>query len=330
MNVLDRDTIARDDPATSALHDILIRAYDDLVEALAVAGQVGLLRADIEIHPALRFTWWSILELAAAEGQLRRLVDTTLHDPTIAAWHPRIKEVLDVPASGVLPETEQAAQTGRGSKAGERGRETRVGDRSRLWEPGTVIDGRFLDGSARLRDRVERTAMEWFEYTDLKLEFGNVADAPVRVSFKQPGSWSYMAKQALDVAPTEPTVNFGWFADSDREEQRRVVLHEFGHVLGLMHEQQNPSSTINWNRKKVYEAFMGPPNHWTREQIDQQFFAIWSPGYFPLHKVFDRESIMIFPIAKELLRSGDEIGWNRELSAVDKQFAAALYPKRSK
>ena len=101
-------------------------------------------------------------------------------------------------------------------------------------------------------------------------------------------------------------------------------------MLGLLHEQQNPASTIQWNRSKVYDSFTGPPNYWTREQIDQHFFAIWAPGYFPLHKVFDRESIMIFPIQAELLRSGPEIGWNRALSGVDRQFVAALYPKPSR
>jgi hypothetical protein len=139
-----------------------------------------------------------------------------------------------------------------------RGNQTDVGDRAKLWKPGTVLDARFLDGPARLRARVEKLAREWFEYTDLKIEFGNVADAPLRISFKQPGSWSYLATEALDVAATQPTINFGWVdLDTDPAEVQRVVLHEFGHVLGLHHEQQNPVSAIKWNRRKVYETFTG-------------------------------------------------------------------------
>jgi hypothetical protein len=330
MNVLDRDPLARDDPTTIALHELLIRAYDDHVEAFALAGQVGILRADIEVYPKLRFTWWSILEIAAAEKQLRRLVDTALRDPTVAGWHAQIRQVIEVPAGGLMAEGERQPGGEANTDAKGRGNQTDVGDRAKLWKPGTALGARFLDGPARLRARVEKLAREWFEYTDLKIEFGNVADAPLRISFKQPGSWSYLATEALEVAATQPTVNFGWVdLDTDPAEVQRVVLHEFGHVLGLHHEQQNPVSAIKWNRRKVYETFTGPPNHWSRTQVDQQFFGIWTPGYFPVHKVFDPQSIMMFPIPKELLRSGPEIGWNGSLSGVDKQFAAALYPKRS-
>lgn len=330
VNVLDRDVIARDDPTTIALLEVLIQAYDDHVEAFSLAGQVGILRADIEYYPKLRFTWWSILEIAAAEGQLRRLVDKALRDPTSVGWHPQIRQVIEVPAGGLMAEDEGASDGEAGTDAKGRGNRTDVGDRAKLWKPGSVLDARFLDGPARLRERVEKVATQWFEYTDLKIEFGNVADAPLRISFKLPGSWSFMATDALTVPVAEPTVNFGWVnLDTDPAEVQRVVLHEFGHVLGLQHEQQNPVSAIKWNRKKVYETFTGPPNHWSREQVDQQFFAIWTPGYFPVHKVFDSQSIMMFPIPKELLRSGPEIGWNGSLSGVDRQFAAALYPKRS-
>jgi serralysin len=330
VNVLDRDEVARDDPTIIALHDLLIRAYDDAVEAFAIAGQVGILRADIAVDPKLRFTWWSILEIAAGEGQLRRLVDTALRDPTIAGWHAQIRQVIEVPAGGLMAEGEKARGGRPTTDAQGQGTRTDVGDRVHLWKSGTVLDARFLDGPAKLRDRVEKIARQWFEYTDLKIEFGNVVDAPIRVSFKLDGSWSFMGTNALSIPMTQPTVNFGWVnQDTDPAEVQRVVLHEFGHVVGLHHEQQNPVSDIKWNRRKVYEAFTGPPNHWSRAEVDQQFFGIWSPGYYPVHKVFDPQSIMMFPIPKEWLRSGPEIGWNGSLSGVDKQFAAALYPKRS-
>jgi serralysin len=330
LSVLDHDRIARDDPTTIALHEILIRAYDDDVEALSLAGQVGILRADIERYPKLRHTWWSILEVAAAEGQLRRLVDTALQDPTIAGWHPKIREVIHVPSGRLVQKDKQQPKGETQTDARGEGTQTRVGNRAKLWEPGTVLRAKFLDGPTRLRDRVEKIAMEWFEYADLKMEFGNADDAQIRVSFKLDGSWSYLGPDALMVAPTEPTINFGWVnLDTPQAEVQRVVRHEFGHVMGLQHEQQNPVSTIKWNRRKVYEAYTGPPNFWSRETVDQHFFAIWAPGYYPVHKVFDPDSIMIFPIPSDLLRSGPEIGWNGNLSGVDKQFVAALYPKRS-
>jgi hypothetical protein len=109
----------------------------------------------------------------------------------------------------------------------------------------------------------------------------------------------------------------------------RVVLHEFGHVLGLQHETGNPASTIEWDRPAVYKDLQGPPNYWTRQTIDTVFFAIWPPGYFPVHKVFDPNSIMMVPGDAKHVRGGNPPGWNMRLSPLDRQFAAALYPQRT-
>jgi len=51
MDALDRAKLNRKDEQIVHLHEIFIRAYDDLYEALALAGQVGVLKADISIYP---------------------------------------------------------------------------------------------------------------------------------------------------------------------------------------------------------------------------------------------------------------------------------------
>ena len=99
MDALDRAKLNRKDEQIVHLHEIFIRAYDDLYEALALAGQVGVLKADISIYPKLRNTWWSILEESAKEHQLRRLVEIALSDPTSESWHDQISAVLAAPPS---------------------------------------------------------------------------------------------------------------------------------------------------------------------------------------------------------------------------------------
>ena len=171
-------------------------------------------------------------------------------------------------------------------------------------------------------------ANQWLEYANLKFDFGEHKKAQIRISFdKLGGSWAYQGKDALSVPAAEPTVNFGWLTEtSSREEVEKVVLHEFGHVLGLQHEHGNPASTLNWNRPKVYELLGGPPNRWSRNEVDHFVFAIWPPSYFPVHKVYDPDSIMMFQMSADYFVEGDGIKDNTQLSPLDKQFAAALYP----
>jgi hypothetical protein len=42
---------------------------------------------------------------------------------------------------------------------------------------------------------------------------------------------------------------------------------------------------------------------------------------------FDPQSIMLYPVPKELTKGGFEIPWsNSELSALDKEFIGKMYP----
>jgi serralysin len=328
MSFLDDPILRQDDPNMVALHDILIRAYDDLYEALAISGSVGILQADIAVQPKMRYTWWSILEEAARERRLRRLVHEVLSDPTSAASHDKILGILDIPQSELTVEDKVELAPGATSQQAHL---PTTGTQALLWPLGHTLKIRFLDGRAALRRKVERAALQWVDYANLKLDFGDHVDAEIRISFKQPGSWSYMGTSALEIPDGEPNVNFGWLEQGAPDSEiQRVVVHEFGHVLGLQHEHGNPASNLNWNKQAVYKAMGGPPNYWTRQEVDTHYFSIWAPGYFPLHKVFDPASIMIFPIPDEFLRGGLKVGWNLVMSDLDKQFAAALYPARAR
>ena len=51
MSFLDARAAREDDPQMVALHEVLIRAYADKVDALSIAGSVGILQADIVVPP---------------------------------------------------------------------------------------------------------------------------------------------------------------------------------------------------------------------------------------------------------------------------------------
>ena len=68
-------------------------------------------------------------------------------------------------------------------------------------------------------------------------------------------------------------MNFGWLeTDTPDHEYLRVVLHEFGHALGLIHEHQNPADGIEWDNLVVIKDLTGPPNNWSVPIISINMF----------------------------------------------------------
>jgi hypothetical protein len=195
------------------------------------------------------------------------------------------------------------------------------------WQAGQTLRIRFLDGKPDVVAKVKELAAAWTRHANLRFAFGDWPDADIRVGFKDDGSWSYIGTDARNIPANEPTINLGYFAvpmsDADRN---RAVLHEFGHTLGLVHEWQMPDAAIPWNKEAVYRYYGKPPYEWDKATIDMNFFEKYKPTQFP-HKPFDPQSIMNLPIPKEFTMNGIAIGLNNELSDLDKEYIARLYPR---
>src|SRR3546814_14969414 len=100
------------------------------------------------------------------------------------------------------------------------------------------------------------------QYANLEFEFVSSANAQVRIAFNDDGAWSYVGTDALGIPANQPTMNFGWL-------DQGVVQHEFGHMIGMIHEHQNPrDNPIQWNKPAVNAALGGPPNNWDQDPID--------------------------------------------------------------
>jgi len=153
----------------------------------------------------------------------------------------------------------------------------------------------------------------------------------VRIAFQaDSGSWSALGKDALNkkyFPKNEPTMNFGWLEDdTEEQEYERVVVHEFGHALGCIHEHQQPKENLQWNVKAVYAQFSGPPNNWDKATIDSNILEKYSQNGIT-ETIFDRESIMLYQFPAELFLNHVGTPLNYQLSAKDKAFIAKIYPK---
>lgn len=199
------------------------------------------------------------------------------------------------------------------------------------WGKGSTISVAFLDGEASVQQRIKDVLKAWTapDTANLKVVFVNDSKkADVRISFKHPGSWSTIGTSCRTVPKDQPSMNFGWLtpASSDQE-LRRVVLHEFGHALGLIHEHQNPGGVIPWNKPNVYRDLGGPPNNWDKATIDHNMFEAYSKTETNYTAV-DITSIMMYPIPASWVTDPKyAAGLNTDLSTQDKQFIHKQYPK---
>lgn len=199
---------------------------------------------------------------------------------------------------------------------------------SAKWDK-TDIRIRFLEGEAALKDRVRTAADEWTKIANLNFVFVESGKADVRIAFKPgDGSWSYLGTMCLDIDEPEPTMNYGWLdASTPDDELRRVVLHEFGHAIGLIHEHQNPKGGIEWNVPAVIADLKGPPNYWDDETISNNIFKKYPTGRVQATSV-DPTSIMMYPIPKAWTVDGFSAALNSKISANDKQLVRTVYPGR--
>lgn len=194
------------------------------------------------------------------------------------------------------------------------------------WPGGQQIRVRFLEGDESLRDRVGAVAERWTAPGMAQLEFIWVDEGPaeIRIAFEQGiGSWSYLGTQCQNVPDDQPTMNFGWLTpDSSDDAIQRVVLHEFGHALGLDHEHENAASGIRWNEPAVYAALGGPPYNWDEQTIRDNVFDEQDVG---TASVVDPDSIMLYPIPSVWTLDGTSVDLNPDLSEGDMATIRRMY-----
>ena len=198
-----------------------------------------------------------------------------------------------------------------------------------MWTAGvTITVGFFPDGDEFLTSKVKHFVKEWETYANITFQFvTDVSTAQIRVGFEMDGtSWSFMGRIALANAAGSKTMNFGWFdTNTEDSEFRRVILHEFGHALGFVHEHQSPVSGIPWDKDKVYAYYLGPPNNWDTASINANIFGKYSKT-ITNSSAYDPLSIMHYPVDAALTTDGSSVGWNTNLSALDKTFVRQVYP----
>jgi hypothetical protein len=219
--------------------------------------------------------------------------------------------------------------------------------RALTWRPGQTIKVCFRSGSRGAHERVVRVAREWMQYANVVFDF-HENGAPrrcrgdghedIKIDFTDNKGW-WSAYGTIS-RQRDPSMNLQFFGvDTPRYangqpapelELRRIILHEFGHALGMMHEHQSPhaecDSEIDWDA--AYR--MGVKLGWDKDMVHAQMRQLINPEEFNMTAV-DRKSIMHYSLAPELFKQGrNSKCWvpdNDDLSEQDRRFIATIYPR---
>ena len=191
----------------------------------------------------------------------------------------------------------------------------------------------FMGGSPQQHEKVTQTIEEWTWYANVRfIEAPSAEESHVRITFDSTdGSWSYIGRQCSSVPETEATMNLAWLDKLSHltANERAVILHEFGHALGLLHEHESPAHRNGafQNIDRAFELFKGTQG-WTREQIYEQVINVYNNSDVSNYSQVDIHSIMHYPQPKELTGLDEDIPYNEKLSDIDKAYMILQYPRK--
>lgn len=154
-------------------------------------------------------------------------------------------------------------------------------DKFRKWEPGATLKVCFHSAGAEdVKARVAQIATQWSKYGAIYFDLGKAPvyrlchakdGAVVRVSFRQKGYFSRIGTRAL-TSDVNNEVTMG-LQDLDEprypidgEKFKSIVIHEFGHALGLTHEHQHPAADCytQFNLMAIKQAY-----EWSDKEADE-------------------------------------------------------------
>jgi hypothetical protein len=232
------------------------------------------------------------------------------------ALNPQIDTVFSFANVWYCSQFEKAAKPKKGASRS-------VSGKNKFWPTGAALKVGFLGGTTQQIAQVKQYCVEWSKHANIDFVFPSSGSSTydLRVSFSPGGgAWSYIGTDAKSIRQSSPTMNLGWVG-------RDVILHEFGHALGLFHEHQNPKGGICWNEQNVIRELSGPPNNWDEATIRNNVLAKFKDTDV-IATNWDKLSIMHYQIPASWVCNGVAIPGGKVLSDIDKEFIKTVYPGR--
>lgn len=195
----------------------------------------------------------------------------------------------------------------------------------KIWPNGKTVYVWFMDGDEWLHKEVMRHASEWSKYANVKFKEADTAlGSDIRVTFNCSGAWSYIGRDAESISKNAPTMCLGVIpAYSKMDDRKAIVMHEFGHALGMIHEHQSPSSSVQFDAKAVLEYYR---EHYGWDENTIKYNLLEKQEGATAYSMFDKDSIMVYEIPDSVTVDGKGVGKTAQLSETDKKVIGKMYP----
>jgi hypothetical protein len=197
----------------------------------------------------------------------------------------------------------------------------------KYWGPqGRRLTVSFMEATpVDLRARIVSHMNAWTKTASISfIETQGTGD--VRISRGPGGYWSYLGTDILHIPKNRQTMNLQGFTMSTPEsEYKRVVRHETGHTLGMVHEHLRKYLVARIDPQKAYDYFLLTQG-WNEQMVDLQVLT-------PLDEESlmatppDQTSIMCYQLPGSITRDRRPIVGGSDINDTDYAFAGKIYPK---